>query len=134
MMRSRATSPSGATSTAWPSSSRPCRMKLATFRSSSATRMRIPSRSVWHTRMPRARDDGQGPTQATPGHSLAYWPRMGRYVVREDVAVADCALEIEGRDLDDLFETAARAVAELMVDPATVPTAVRREIALSSPA
>jgi SHS2 domain-containing protein len=59
---------------------------------------------------------------------------VGRYVVRDDVAVADCALEIEGRDLSDLFETAARAVAELMVDPATVPTAVRREIALTAPA
>ena len=59
---------------------------------------------------------------------------MGRYVVRDDVAVADCALEIEGRDLNDLFETVARAVAELMVDPATVATTVRREIALAAPA
>jgi len=59
---------------------------------------------------------------------------MGRYVVREDVAVADCALEIEGRDLGDLFETAARAVAELMVDPGTVATAIRREIALAATA
>jgi SHS2 domain-containing protein len=57
---------------------------------------------------------------------------MGRYVVREDIALADCALEIEGRDLGDLFATAARAVAELMVDPATVVIAVRREIALSA--
>jgi len=39
---------------------------------------------------------------------------MGRYVVLEDVAVADCALEIDGRDLNDLFETVARAVAELI--------------------
>lgn len=59
---------------------------------------------------------------------------MGRYVVRDDVAIADCALEIDGRDLDDLFETTARAVAELMVDPATVATTVRREIALAAPA
>jgi SHS2 domain-containing protein len=59
---------------------------------------------------------------------------MGRYLVLEDVAVADCALEIEGRDLNDLFETVARAVAELMVDPATVATTVRREIALAAPA
>jgi SHS2 domain-containing protein len=59
---------------------------------------------------------------------------MGRYVVLEDVAVADCALEIEGRDLDDLFETVARAVAELMVDPATIAPTARREIALTAPA
>lgn len=58
---------------------------------------------------------------------------MGRYVVREDVAVADCALEIEGRDLPDLFETVARAVAELMVDPATIATSIERDIALSAP-
>ena len=57
---------------------------------------------------------------------------MGRYVVREDIALADCALDIEGRDLGDLFETAARAVAELMVDPATVVIAVRRDIALDA--
>jgi len=55
-------------------------------------------------------------------------------MVRDDVAVADCALEIEGGDLGDLFETAARAVSELMVDPATVVPAVRREIVLAAPA
>ena len=59
---------------------------------------------------------------------------MGRYLVRDDVAMADCALEVEGRDLDDLFETVARAVAELMVDPATVSSTARREIALAAPA
>jgi protein archease len=58
---------------------------------------------------------------------------MGRYMVLDDVAVADCALEIEGRDLNDLFQTAAQAVAELMVDPATVDTSLKREIALSAP-
>jgi SHS2 domain-containing protein len=59
---------------------------------------------------------------------------MGRYTVQDEVAIADCALSIEGRDLADLFETAARAVAELMVDPATVAVTVRREIALVAPA
>jgi SHS2 domain-containing protein len=59
---------------------------------------------------------------------------VGRYVVRDDVVIADCALEIEGRDLNDLFETVACAVAELMVDPATVVLTVRREIALAAPA
>jgi SHS2 domain-containing protein len=58
---------------------------------------------------------------------------MGCYVVLEDVAVADCALEIEGRDLDDLFETVARAVAELMVDPATIATSLTRDLALCAP-
>ena len=59
---------------------------------------------------------------------------VGRYEVLEDVALADCALEIEGRDLNDLFETAAGALAELMVDPATVETSVERRITLSSDA
>src|SRR3990172_10989243 len=58
---------------------------------------------------------------------------MGRYVVLEDVGVADCALDIEGADLADLFETAARALAELMVDPATLPTTVERTLVLSAP-
>jgi len=49
------------------------------------------------------------------------------------MAVADCALAIEGESLDDLFETAARALAELMVDPATVDQSVRRAIALDAP-
>jgi protein archease len=58
---------------------------------------------------------------------------MGRYVFLEDIAVADCALEVEGRDLNDVFETMARAVAEIMVDPATVPTTIQREITLTAP-
>ena len=55
---------------------------------------------------------------------------MGRWQVVEDVAVADCAVDLEGRDLDDLFETAALALAELMVDPATVPVTLERDVAL----
>jgi protein archease len=57
---------------------------------------------------------------------------VGRYEVLEDVALADCALVIEGRDLEDLFETAARALTELMVDPATVETSVERTIVLAA--
>jgi SHS2 domain-containing protein len=57
---------------------------------------------------------------------------MGRYAVLEDVALADCALEIEGRDLNDLFETAAGALVELMVDPATVEASVEHRIELSA--
>jgi SHS2 domain-containing protein len=59
---------------------------------------------------------------------------VGRYTVVEDVALADAAFDLEGRDLDDLFETAALALAELMVDPASLPVRVHRDIALEAPA
>lgn len=59
---------------------------------------------------------------------------MGRYAVLEEIAIADCAFEIEAADLGDLFATAARALAELMVDPATVALTVRRTIALEAEA
>jgi SHS2 domain-containing protein len=58
---------------------------------------------------------------------------VGRYRFLEDVALADCAMEVEGRDLPDLFATAAAALARLMVDPATVPVTVERSLALSAP-
>ena len=58
---------------------------------------------------------------------------MGRHVFLESVAVADCAMEVEGDDLDDLFATAARALAEVMVDPATVPSSVERRLTLTAP-
>jgi protein archease len=57
---------------------------------------------------------------------------MGRWHVLEDVAVADCAIDLEGRDLDDLFETAALALAELMVDPATVSATLARTVAIEA--
>jgi SHS2 domain-containing protein len=57
---------------------------------------------------------------------------MGRYTFLEDVALADCAVEIEGRSLDDLFETAAAALARLMVDPATLTITVERAISLEA--
>ena len=57
---------------------------------------------------------------------------MGRWRFVEEVALADCALDVEGRDLDDLFETAAAALAQLMVDPATVALTVDRTIALEA--
>jgi SHS2 domain-containing protein len=59
---------------------------------------------------------------------------VGRYQVLEDMALADCAFEVEGRDPDDLFETAAVALAELMVDPATIEPSAERHVALSAPA
>ena len=58
---------------------------------------------------------------------------MGRYTFIEDVAIADCAVDMEGKDLADLFETAASALAEVMVDPATLPTTMERSIALTAP-
>ena len=58
---------------------------------------------------------------------------MGRYTFLEDVALADCAVDIEGRSLDDLFETAATALAHLMVDPATLTITVERAITLEAP-
>src|SRR5262245_22064477 len=54
---------------------------------------------------------------------------MGHYRVLDDIALADCAMEIEGVTLDDLFETAAAALAQLMVEPSTV--AVTREHAVT---
>jgi SHS2 domain-containing protein len=59
---------------------------------------------------------------------------MGRYAVLDDVAIADCALELEGADLPDLFSTAARAVAELMVDPTTLPVSRRARVSLEAKA
>jgi protein archease len=57
---------------------------------------------------------------------------VGRYVFLEDMAIADCAMEIEGRDLPDLFATAAQALAELMVDPATVGMSRRHRLGLEA--
>jgi len=58
---------------------------------------------------------------------------MGRYEILETVAIADCALDVEGSDLADLFATPARALAELMVDPATIARTLQRQIALEAP-
>jgi SHS2 domain-containing protein len=57
---------------------------------------------------------------------------VGRYRIVEDIALADSAFDVEGRDLADLFETAALALAELMVDPATVARTTRHTIALEA--
>jgi SHS2 domain-containing protein len=57
---------------------------------------------------------------------------VGRYRFIEDMALSDCAVEIDGDDLSDLFSTAAAAVAALMVDPATVTPTVEREVALEA--
>ena len=52
---------------------------------------------------------------------------MGRYEFLESIAIADCAMEVEGEDLDDLF------VAELMVDPTTVRCSIERDVQLAAP-
>ena len=59
---------------------------------------------------------------------------MGQWRVVEEVALADWAVDVEGRDLDDLFETAAMALTHLMVDPATVALSVDRVITLDASA
>jgi SHS2 domain-containing protein len=58
---------------------------------------------------------------------------VGRYRFLDAVAIADCALEVEGTDLDDLFATAAQALAEVMVDPVTVAATVERTVTLTAP-
>lgn len=57
---------------------------------------------------------------------------MGRWRTREDVALADCALEIEGADPADVFATAAAALADLMADPATVGRGLIRNVVLEA--
>lgn len=57
---------------------------------------------------------------------------VGRYEVLETIALADCALDIHGEDLDDLFATAARAMAETMVDPTTVAPTVEWTVHLDA--
>jgi SHS2 domain-containing protein len=59
---------------------------------------------------------------------------VGQYRIVDDVALADCAIDIEGRDPSDVFETAAVALAELMVDPATIPTTEHRRLSLDADA
>jgi SHS2 domain-containing protein len=59
---------------------------------------------------------------------------VGHYRFLDAVAIADCALEVEGTDLDDLFATAAQALAEVMVDPLTVAATVERTVTLTAPA
>jgi SHS2 domain-containing protein len=58
---------------------------------------------------------------------------MGSYEVLETMTVADCALALDATSLADLFETAARALAELMVDPATIQPSVTRVVTLEAP-
>ena len=59
---------------------------------------------------------------------------VGHYVFLDEITTADCAIEVTGHDLSDLFVTVGRAVAEIMVDPRTIPVTTRREIVLTASA
>jgi len=50
----------------------------------------------------------------------------------EDIATADIAFEVEGRDLEELFRDAAIATFEVMVDTKTVDPGKTREIELKN--
>ncbi|MEK6840241.1 MAG: archease [Nanoarchaeota archaeon] len=49
-----------------------------------------------------------------------------------DIAIADVAFEAQGNNIDELFEAAAQAVFETMVDTSTVEENIERKIALTS--
>ncbi len=59
---------------------------------------------------------------------------MGRFTYVEGVTRADAAIEVVGESLSDVFETAARALAEAMVDPGTVACDRERDVELSATA
>jgi SHS2 domain-containing protein len=59
---------------------------------------------------------------------------VGTWQVLEAIAIADCALQIDGRDLGDLFATAAHALADVMVDPRTLAGHAERTIRLEASA
>ena len=46
----------------------------------------------------------------------------------EDVAIADVAFEATGKDLNELFKSAAQAVIESMANPKTVKPVIKKEI------
>src|SRR6476620_8534082 len=56
---------------------------------------------------------------------------MGRFVLREDIAIADSAIEVWGDSLADLLETSSRALAELMVDPGSIAENQNRPVVLA---
>ena len=58
---------------------------------------------------------------------------VGSFHYLDEIAIADCAVDVSGRDLADLFETAALALADVTVDPATVALSVHRTLELEAP-
>jgi len=57
---------------------------------------------------------------------------MGRFVLREDIAIADSAIEVWGDSLADLLETSSRALAELMVDPGSIAENQNRPVVIAA--
>jgi protein archease len=57
---------------------------------------------------------------------------MGDFRFLDEVGLADCAVDLSAPSLTDAFETAARALAEVTVDPATVPASIARHVALEA--
>ncbi len=57
---------------------------------------------------------------------------MGSFHFLDDIALADCAVDLTAGSLGDAFETAARALAEVTVDPSTVPPSIARHVALEA--
>lgn len=57
---------------------------------------------------------------------------MGQFRYLDEIALADCAVEVSAASVNDLFETAGRALTELMVDPDTVPISLERHITLEA--
>jgi SHS2 domain-containing protein len=55
---------------------------------------------------------------------------MGRFHFREDVSIADCAIEVWGDSLGDLLEISARALSELMAEPGAIAERERRPVRL----
>lgn len=49
------------------------------------------------------------------------------------ISLADRAVDLSARSLAGAFETASRALAEVTVDPATVPESIARHIVLEAP-
>lgn len=57
---------------------------------------------------------------------------MGTFRFLDEVALADCAVDLSASSLTDAFETAARALAEVTVDPATVQESIARHVTLEA--
>jgi SHS2 domain-containing protein len=57
---------------------------------------------------------------------------VGRFAFLEHITRADSAIEVVGEDLGDLFATAASALAESMVDPASLAADREREVTLTA--
>lgn len=57
---------------------------------------------------------------------------MGRYRFRDDIVIADRAVEVSANDLDDLFATSARALCDLMADPDSLGRGRTQDVSVSA--